>query len=82
MTPGAVRIGTPAVTSRGMNEEDMVQVAEFLINVVNICLKIQKNTGKNMKNFLDALENNPEIQSLEKEIIEFSTQFACPGFDD
>lgn len=30
VTPGGVRIGTPAVTTRGYKENDMVNVAEFL----------------------------------------------------
>jgi glycine hydroxymethyltransferase len=81
MTPGAVRLGTPAITSRGMIEEDMIDVAEFLMKVINISLNIQKKTGKNMKNFLDALENNPEVELLEKEIIDFSSQFSVPGLD-
>jgi glycine hydroxymethyltransferase len=81
MVPGAVRLGTPAITSRGMIEEDMIQVAEFLMKVINLSLNIQKKTGKNMKNFLDNLENNPEVELLEKEIIEFSSQFSVPGLD-
>lgn len=82
MNPGGVRIGTPAITSRGMNEEDMVQVADFLMRVVNICLNAQKKGGKNMKGFLEALENNAEIVSLENDIIEFSSQFFVPGFGE
>jgi glycine hydroxymethyltransferase len=82
MNPGGVRIGTPAITSRGMKEEDMVVIADFLMKVIEISLNIQKNVGKNLKNFIDALENNEQIVSLEKEIIDFSSQFEVPGYGE
>lgn len=40
VTPGGVRIGTPAVTTRGYLEEDMHQVAEFLDRVINLSADI------------------------------------------
>lgn len=40
ITPGGVRIGTPAVTTRGYNEEDMKQVGRFIDEVFKISLKI------------------------------------------
>jgi glycine hydroxymethyltransferase len=38
---GGVRIGTPALTSRGFKETDFVEVAEFLHRAVHLCLEIQ-----------------------------------------
>jgi len=40
ITPGGVRIGTPAVTTRGYNAEDMKQVSRFIDEVFKISLKI------------------------------------------
>ena len=42
VTPGGVRIGTPALTSRGMDEEDMKTVARFLVRAANIGIELQK----------------------------------------
>ena len=36
-TPSGVRLGTPAITSRGLNEEDMVKIADWMLEVVKIC---------------------------------------------
>ena len=36
-TPSGVRLGTPAITSRGLNEKDMVKIADWMKQVVDIC---------------------------------------------
>ena len=36
VTPGGIRLGTPALTTRGMKEEDMKVVADFLVKSVKI----------------------------------------------
>lgn len=38
--PGGIRLGTPALTTRGMKEEDMDKVADFLVRAKDISLKI------------------------------------------
>lgn len=42
MTPGGIRLGTPALTSRGFKEEEFKKVAEFLHRAVQLALKIQQ----------------------------------------
>ena len=39
--PGGVRIGTPALTTRGFTEADFEKVAEFLHRAVQIAVEIQ-----------------------------------------
>jgi Glycine/serine hydroxymethyltransferase len=41
INPGGVRLGTPALTSRGMNEKDFDAVAEFLDRGYNIAVEAQ-----------------------------------------
>eukprot|EP00351_Strombidinopsis_sp_SopsisLIS2011_P001699 CAMPEP_0116875500 /NCGR_PEP_ID=MMETSP0463-20121206/7491_1 /TAXON_ID=181622 /ORGANISM="Strombidinopsis sp, Strain SopsisLIS2011" /LENGTH=78 /DNA_ID=CAMNT_0004521265 /DNA_START=986 /DNA_END=1222 /DNA_ORIENTATION=- len=40
VTPGGVRIGTPAVTTRGYLEQDMLQVSEFLDRAIKLSADI------------------------------------------
>lgn len=55
VTPGGVRIGTPAVTTRGYMEQDMRQVGAFIDELVKISKKIQETSGKKLKEFQDGL---------------------------
>ena len=40
MTPGGIRLGTPALTTRGMLENDMEKVAEVLIKALTIAKNV------------------------------------------
>jgi len=40
LTPGGIRLGTPALTTRGMLEADMQTVADFLHRCILLALKI------------------------------------------
>lgn len=51
MTPGGVRIGTPAMTSRGLKEVDFERIAELLHQVMLLCKQVQAGSGKMLKAF-------------------------------
>ena len=80
-SPGGVRIGTPALTTRGLKEADFKKVAGFLDRAVKISLDVQKTSGKKLKDFVAALPNNKDIPVLAHEVAEFATSFPMPGFD-
>lgn len=78
-SPGGVRCGLPALTSRGFEEKDIVNVCDFLHRAVQISLKIQKASGNKLIDFKNALKGNSEVQKLAKEVFEFSKKFPMPG---
>ncbi|KAI8003875.1 Serine hydroxymethyltransferase 4 [Camellia lanceoleosa] len=80
LSPGGVRIGTPAMTSRGLVEKDFEQIAEFLHHSVTITLKIQKEHGKLLKDFNKGLVNNKDIEELKADVEKFVGSFDMPGF--
>lgn len=79
ITPGGVRVGAPAMTSRGLVEADFVKVAEFLDRILKIALRIQSKTGKKLKDFSAAVVNDAEVIAFREEVIEFSKEFPMPG---
>lgn len=56
INPGGVRLGTPALTSRGMTEGDFDKVAEFLHQGCTIAIEAQDLAGKKLQTRLDAGE--------------------------
>lgn len=64
VTPGGVRIGTPAVTTRGYMEEDMREVGRFLDELFKISLNIQSEKGKKLTDFRKGLSESKEIEQL------------------
>eukprot|EP00600_Ochromonadales_sp_CCMP1393_P008376 CAMPEP_0174971148 /NCGR_PEP_ID=MMETSP0004_2-20121128/9814_1 /TAXON_ID=420556 /ORGANISM="Ochromonas sp., Strain CCMP1393" /LENGTH=470 /DNA_ID=CAMNT_0016221031 /DNA_START=45 /DNA_END=1457 /DNA_ORIENTATION=+ len=81
LTPGGVRIGAPALTTRGLKEEGFRQVGDFLHEAVQIALAIQASSGKLLKDFQAALEKSPEALALRSKVQTFITQYPMPGFE-
>jgi len=88
MTPGGIRMGTPALTTRGFTEEDFIQVAEFFDQAVNITITIKNDTGSKMKDFKSLVDNHneviskyPQIAVLKNQVVEFSRKFPTIGFE-
>lgn len=46
INPGGVRLGTPAVTTRGYKEDEMEIIADFLVRAIAIAKRIQGQVGK------------------------------------
>jgi len=81
LMPGGVRIGTPALTSRGFMEADFVKIADLIDEGVKICLEVQATTGKALKDFLPALDGNAAIAALKAKAEAIATTKPMPGFD-
>ncbi|XP_022773187.1 serine hydroxymethyltransferase 6-like [Durio zibethinus] len=81
ISPGGVRIGTPAMTSRGCLESDFETIADFLYRAAQITSAVQRDHGKLRKEFLNGLYNNKDVVGLRNQVVAFACQFAMPGFD-
>lgn len=85
MVPGGIRMGTPALTSRGFVEEDFVKVAEFFDAAVKLALKIKADSkGTKLKDFVATMKDDqyqPEIANIRNEVEEFAKQFPTIGFE-
>jgi glycine hydroxymethyltransferase len=81
VTPGGVRIGAPALTTRTMVEADFEQIAAFLHEAIQIALKIQEKSGPKLKDFIAEFPATPELEALKTKVHAFATSFPMPGFD-
>jgi glycine hydroxymethyltransferase len=79
LSPGGVRIGAPAMTTRGLKEADFVKVGEFLSRAVDLALAVQEKSGKKLKDFEAAIAASPEVKALGDEISVFAAPFFMPG---
>lgn len=87
MNPGGVRMGTPALSTRGFDEQDFEAVAEFFHRGVTIALKLQEKTGTKMVDFKAGLgeekdhgKSVPELAQLRKDVIAFARKFPPVGY--
>jgi glycine hydroxymethyltransferase len=81
ITPGGVRIGAPALTTRKMEEADFEQIADFLQEILDVALKIQEKSGPKLKDFVALIEGNADLKSIRERVNKFATSFPMPGFD-
>eukprot|EP01098_Paradermamoeba_levis_P005664 TRINITY_DN237_c0_g1_i1.p1 TRINITY_DN237_c0_g1~~TRINITY_DN237_c0_g1_i1.p1 ORF type:complete len:497 (+),score=180.78 TRINITY_DN237_c0_g1_i1:69-1559(+) len=81
--PAGVRIGTPALTTRGFTEKDFSVVANFIHQGLKITSDITKKGSNNnkLKDFKDYVNTNqiPEIDRLKKAVKDFSSSFPLPA---
>ena len=81
VTPGGVRIGAPALTTRKFVESDFEQIGTFLDQALKIALSLQEKSGPKLKDFVALLDGNDEIAALRLAVNKFATTFPMPGFD-
>lgn len=83
LTPCGIRIGAPAMTSRGFGEEDFKRVAQYIVQAIELCKQVQKDLPKpdnKLKDFKAKVANDsvPEILKLRKEIADWASTFPLP----
>ncbi|CAG6021225.1 unnamed protein product [Menidia menidia] len=85
LTPGGLRLGAPALTSRQLKEPDFEKVVDFIDEGIHIALDVKKNTG-NLANFKSFLLKDPDtvsrIAELRHQVELFARPFPMPGFTD
>jgi glycine hydroxymethyltransferase len=72
MNPGGVRIGTPAMTTRGFVEKDFEQIAVFIDKCVSIAVEIQNQKGRKLVDFCVGMNENESIINLRGEVNKFA----------
>jgi len=89
LMPSGMRMGAPALTSRGFTTEDFTKVAEFFDQGVEIAVKLKSSpAGAKLKDFRATLAddawaaNVPELVELRARVTAFARTFPTIGFKD
>ncbi|KAL7989899.1 hypothetical protein Chor_012565 [Crotalus horridus] len=84
LTPGGLRLGAPALTSRRFQEADFQKVVEFMDEGIQIGLDVKQKTSK-LQDFKSFLLSDPEtkqrLSDLRQRVETFARAFPMPGFD-
>jgi glycine hydroxymethyltransferase len=82
LIPHGLRLGTPAMTTRGFEAKEFEQVVAFIDRAVEITLKVNDAaSGKKLKDFKETLGEGdafPEIAALKEEVAQLSRDFFLP----
>jgi glycine hydroxymethyltransferase len=79
LSPGGVRIGSSAMTTRGCGLEDFRKIAEFLDRACQIAITVQKEKGKKLKDFEEGLKECKDVKALQNDVESWAIGFGYPG---
>jgi len=81
LSPSGLRIGTPAMTSRGLVEADFLKVGDFISRAIKVTQDIQTTSGKKLVDFKRVMNENPpgSMLELKQEVESFASRFELPG---
>mmetsp|Transcript_3449 Transcript_3449/g.5894 ORF Transcript_3449/g.5894 Transcript_3449/m.5894 type:complete len:502 (+) Transcript_3449:110-1615(+) len=85
LIPGGIRLGTPALSSRGFDEDAFRQVADFLDRGVQVTKELMPLAkGKKLRDFKEMLnsQEHAAISSLRQDVEAFASQFPTVGFEE
>lgn len=85
LVPGGIRIGTPAMTTRGLGEKEFSLIADFIHEGVQICLEAKSLvSGTKLQDFLKFVSSfefplGEKISELRRKVEALTTQYPIPG---
>lgn len=82
--PSGLRLGTPAITTRGMKEEEMRQIARWIAQIIdhikgNTLPEEKESRAKFVADFKERAKTDPFLLNLGKEVSALASTFPVPG---
>uniref|UniRef100_A0A182QIK0 Serine hydroxymethyltransferase n=1 Tax=Anopheles farauti TaxID=69004 RepID=A0A182QIK0_9DIPT len=86
LNPSGIRLGTPALTTRGLVEKDMARVVDYIDRGLSLSKEIAAVSGPKLIDFKRVIHEDAtfsaKVQSLRKEVEQYSEQFPLPGYEE
>ncbi len=84
--PSGIRLGTPALTTRGMREKEMQKIGGLIAQIVEAFATTDLPEDKDkrseaVKVFVDSLQNNAVIRDVRSQVVELAREFPVPGIE-
>ena len=83
LLPSAIRIGSPAMTTRGLKESEFETIVEFIDRSTQLCREIKQKSGPKLKDFKEHLSKeanqSEKLVKLKKDIQDFAKAYPVPG---
>ncbi len=84
--PSGIRLGTPALTSRGMKEGDMKKISKLIAKIVKEFANTEMPEEKEkrsqaVKEFTIKLDGHPIVEAVKSEVVKLANGFPVPGID-
>lgn len=81
--PSGIRLGTPALTTRGMKEKEMRKIASWILKVVDYVKdkkmpEDKEKRAKFLKSFRKSLEKDKFLKGIASEVKRFALQYRVP----
>ncbi|XP_044759761.1 serine hydroxymethyltransferase isoform X2 [Coccinella septempunctata] len=86
LNPSGIRLGTPALTTRGLIGRDIDTVVHFIDRALRLAREISEKSGPKLVDYKNVLHTDAifkvKLESLKEEVEQFSNQFPMPGYKE
>ena len=75
LTPGGIRLGTSAMTSRGVNTIGFIEIATILHSCIELSIEIQNTYGIKQVDFKNGIKQSSKINEIQNRVEIFASQY-------
>jgi glycine hydroxymethyltransferase len=84
--PSGIRLGTPALTTRGMREKEMEVIGTWIAEITKACAATvlpeeKEKRAQAVKDFAATLEKHEVVKKIRARVVALASKFPVPGID-